>query len=55
MKIEGKVILKSKIEYLYSQSNVSDFVAILIANGYTVTIRQVSDKYYIDYSIDSDF
>ena len=34
----------------YNTSNVSDFVSILISNGYVVTISRPSeDEYYIQY------
>lgn len=53
-KVEGKAILKIKIDYLYSQSNVSDFVSILIANGYKVTMEQKGSEFHIEYEKDTD-
>ena len=34
----------------YNTSNVSDFVSILLSNGYVVTISRPSeDEYYVEY------
>lgn len=45
----GEVTIKS-FGRNYAESNVSDFVSILIANGYKVVIeRPVQDFYRIEY------
>ncbi len=52
--MKGSLVLKIRLKDPFYETDVHGFISLLLINGYTVTTKQVSDKLYIDYEINTE-